>query len=66
MERRNDIRPGDFNLEFRRQLRSPQLHRFVATMPHFAVQQDLPDEFVELLRQLDRVGESLDTAMRRR
>ena len=63
---RSHTNPGDPGMEFQRQLRSHQLRRFVGTMPHFAVQTELPSRFVELLRELERVGEGLDRGSARR
>lgn len=45
---------GRMEAEFRRQMRSGQMNRFVGTLPHYAVNQELPDRFVKLLRQIDR------------
>ena len=45
---------GKMEAEFRRQMRSGQMNRFVGTLPHYAVHQELPDRFVKLLRQIDR------------
>jgi hypothetical protein len=44
---------GRVDAEFRRQMRSGQMSRFVSTLPHYAVNDDLPDRFVKLLRQID-------------
>lgn len=44
------------DVEFRRQLRSGQLRRFIGTLPSYSVQPDLPERFVKLLRKLDRVS----------
>ena len=46
---------GGMEPEFRRQMRSGQMNRFVGTLPHYAVHQELPDRFVKLLRQIDRL-----------
>lgn len=45
---------GGMEAEFRRQMRSGQMNRFVGTLPHYAVNQDMPDRFVKLLHQIDR------------
>ena len=49
------IHIGQPEAEFRRQMRSGQMKRFVDTLPAFAVDRDMPDRFARLLRQLDRV-----------
>jgi chromosome condensin MukBEF ATPase and DNA-binding subunit MukB len=46
--------------EIRRQLRNPQLHRFVGSLASFAVTEDMPEKFLELLRELERIGLALD------
>ena len=46
---------GGMEAEFRRQMRSGQMNRFVGTLPHYSVQHDMPDRFAKLLRQLDRL-----------
>jgi hypothetical protein len=50
--------PPDFSAEFRRQLRGGQLRRFVDTLAPYAVQPELPERLVELLREIDRVADS--------
>ncbi|MFI0844792.1 hypothetical protein [Mesorhizobium sp. IMUNJ 23232] len=45
---------GRMEAEFRRQMRSGQMNRFVGTLPHYAVDRELPDRFVKLLRQIDK------------
>ena len=39
--------------EFRRQMRSGQMARFVSTLPLYSVEHDMPDRFAKLLRKLD-------------
>jgi len=47
------IHTGKPEAEFRRQMRSGQMMRFVNTLPAFSVERDMPDHFAKLLRQLD-------------
>jgi hypothetical protein len=42
--------------EFRRQSPCDQLHRFIGTLPPFAVPQDLPKNFLELLHEPERAA----------
>jgi hypothetical protein len=46
---------GRMEAEFRRQMRSGQMNRFVGTLPHYAVNEEMPDRFVKLLRQIDQL-----------
>lgn len=63
---------GRVDAEFRRQMRSGQMSRFVSTLPHYAVNDDLPDRFVKLLRQIDNPHDNerhpshTDSALKRR
>jgi hypothetical protein len=57
---KNEKKPGDVKSEFRRQMRSAQLRRFVGTLPTYAVDPELPERFVKLLHQLDRAVEEAD------
>jgi hypothetical protein len=50
--------PADLSAEFRRQLRSGPLRRFVSTLAPYAVQPELPERLLELLREIDRAAES--------
>ncbi len=50
--------PADLSAEFRRQLRSGPLRRFVGTLAPYAVQPELPERLLELLREIDRAAES--------
>jgi hypothetical protein len=49
---------GTFEAEFRRQMRSGQVRRFVNGLAAFSVQRDTPDEFARLLEKLDAMSES--------
>jgi hypothetical protein len=46
-----------FEAEFRRQMRSCQVRRFVNALPAFEVDRDMSDDFVRLLQQLDEAAE---------
>ncbi|MBS3650162.1 hypothetical protein KEU06_16230 [Pseudaminobacter sp. 19-2017] len=50
-ETNNPIR---LEMEFRRQMRSGQMSRFVGTLPVYTVEPEIPDRFVRLLEELDR------------
>ena len=47
-------KPARMEAEFRRQMRSGQMSRFVGTLPVYEVHEDMPDRFAELLQELDR------------
>jgi hypothetical protein len=49
---------GTFEAEFRRQMRSGQVRRFVNGLAAFSVERDTPDEFTRLLEKLDAMSES--------
>jgi hypothetical protein len=44
--------------ESRRQSPSHQLHRFIGTLPPFAAPQNLPKNFLELLRELEGAADA--------
>jgi hypothetical protein len=46
-----------FEAEFRRQMRSGQVRRFVNALPAFEVDRDMSDDLVRLLQQLDEAAE---------
>ncbi|MDQ6434644.1 hypothetical protein RB623_11365 [Mesorhizobium sp. LHD-90] len=46
-------KPAKQDSEFRRQMRSGQMARFVDALPLYSVQHEIPDRFARLLRQLD-------------
>jgi hypothetical protein len=50
------IHIGEPEAEFRRQMRSGQMKRYVDTLPAFCVDRNMPDRFARLLRQLDRAA----------
>ncbi|MEQ1952051.1 hypothetical protein [Mesorhizobium sp. CN2-181] len=57
-------KPAKLETEFRRQMRSGQMARFVGTLPLYSVQHDMPDRFSKLLRQIDRLPNEDAGAMR--
>jgi hypothetical protein len=46
--------PIRLDMEFRRQMRSGQMSRFVGTLPVYSVEPEIPDRFTRLLNELDR------------
>jgi len=50
--------------EVRMLMRHPQYRRYVCSLPNFSVDPDLPEPFVRLLCELDRVSEELEEKRR--
>lgn len=50
--------------EMFRQMKSGQMHRFVSSLPGFAVDTQMPDRFASLLAQMDQANDGEVTVRR--
>ncbi len=54
INRSNTQKPANLSDNLRRQIRTPGNQRFLRGLPSFQIEQELPHDLIDLLRQIDR------------